>query len=79
MKISWTKGLSGDVKKDVVQEYAASGNLRRRLEVLIQEKQSTAQKTIIAKDGYETPNWAYKQADNIGYMRAMEEIINLIK
>lgn len=79
MKLNWTKGLSGDAKKDVVQEYASSGNLRARLEVLIREKQVTAQKTIIGKDAYDSPNWAYKQADHVGYLRAMEEIISLLK
>lgn len=79
MKLNWTKGLSGDAKKDVLQEYASSGNLRMRLEVLIREKQSSAQKAIIGKDSYESPNWAYKQADHIGYLRALEEIVSLLK
>ena len=79
MKLNWTKGLSGDAKKDVVQEYASSSNLRKRLEVLLQEKQSSSQKAIISKDAYDSPNWAFKQADAVGYQRALEEVISLLK
>lgn len=79
MKLSWTKGLSGDAKKDVLQEYASSSNLRQRLDVLLDEKRNTAQKAIIGKDAYDSPNWAYKQADHVGYLRALEEISNLLK
>ena len=79
MKLNWTKGLSGDAKKDVVQEYASSSNLRQRLDVLLKEKQMTAQKAIISKESYDSPNWAYKQADHVGYLRALEEISSLLK
>lgn len=79
MKLNWTKGLSGVAKTDVVQEYASSSNLRMRLETLIKEKQLSSQKAIISKDAYDSPNWAYKQADHVGYLRALEEVVSLIK
>lgn len=79
MKTNWTKGLSGDAKRDVQLEYASSSNLRRRLDALIKEKQATASKAIISKDAYDSPNWAYKQADHTGYLRALEEVLSLIE
>ena len=79
MKLNWTKGLSGDAKKDVVQEYASSSNLRIRLDALIQEKKLSSGKAIISKDAYDSPNWAFKQADHVGYLRALEEISSLLK
>lgn len=79
MKLNWTKGLSGEAKQDVLSEYASSSHLRARLEVLLREKQIASQKAIISKDAYDSPNWAYKQADNVGYLRAMEEIVSLLK
>lgn len=79
MKISWTKGLSGEEKKDILQEYASSSHLRQRLELLLREKQMLSQKAIISKESYDSPNWAYKQADNVGYLRAMEEVISLLQ
>lgn len=78
MKLNWTKGLSGDAKRDIQIEYASSSNLRKRLEVLLREKQSSSQKAIISKDGYDSPNWAYKQADHTGYLRALEEVISIL-
>ncbi len=78
MKTSWTKGLDVDEKKEVTLSYNASGTLRLRLEVLLKEKASVAEKESFDKEGYNCPNWAYKQADLAGYKRAMKEIISLL-
>lgn len=78
MKLNWTKGLSGEAKRDIQLEYASSSNLRKRLEVLLREKQASSQKAIISKESYDSPNWAYKQADNVGYLRALEEVISIL-
>ena len=79
MKTSWTKGLDVDEKKEVSLSYNASGTLRLRLEGLLEEKLVANEKESYAKEGYECPNWAYKQADLSGYKRAMKEIISLLK
>jgi len=31
------------------------------------------------KAQYDSPNWAYQKADDIGYRRALEEIIGLLE
>ena len=79
MKVNWTKGLSGEKKRDVQLEYASSAILRERLATLLKEKQDAAQKAIISKDAYDSPNWAYKQADHTGYLRALEEVKSLLE
>lgn len=79
MKTSWTKGLDADEKKEVRLSYNGSGVLRLRLEGLLEDKIGTAEKESYDKNGYECPNWAYKQADLAGYKRALKEIISLLK
>lgn len=78
MKQSWTKGLDTDYSKEIRGDFKSSLILRNRMKVLLEEKIKDADKTARAKDGYDCPNWAYKQADQIGYKRALYEIIALI-
>jgi hypothetical protein len=35
-------------------------------------------KRTVNVEEYNNPNWAYKQADGVGYARAYQEIVNLI-
>jgi len=78
MKVSWTKGLSPAKKEEIRKSFLACADVRERLSYLIKEKITTARKESISKEGYETNNWAYKQADICGYERALEEIISII-
>ena len=78
MKTAWTKGLASDEVKEITLSYGGSAVLRIRLAQLLGEKIGTADKKSYSEDGYDCPNWAYKQADLAGYKRAMKEIISLL-
>lgn len=78
MKRSWTAGLNAEDKKSVEIEYAASGLLRERLAALLRDKQKTAYEKSLKEGAYENPNWGFKQADSVGYQRAIDEIIDLL-
>lgn len=78
MKSSWTQGLDDQSVKDVRGDYISSLVTRKRLAVLLEKKIKEADTTSLNKDGYDVANWALKQADLIGYKRALKEIINLI-
>jgi len=77
MKTLWTKGLNKDEKDEVKLHYNSSGLLRERLISLLKDKIQAADKESYSKEGYDCPNWAYKQADLAGYKRALKEIISL--
>ena len=49
--------------------FNAAGILRKRLQDLLDEKTRVASKDSRKAVGYECPNWAYKQADAVGYQR----------
>ena len=78
MKTSWTKGLKADQADDIVRDFKASLSIRRRLSEILQEKQRTSLTETRKKSTYENPNWAYLQADGVGYERALSEVIALI-
>lgn len=78
MKTSWTKGLSPDKKEEIKREFDASGILRERLKLILEEKMEVARKGSLSKDAYQSPNWAYLQADAVGVQRALEEVISLL-
>lgn len=79
MKQSWTKGLDTDYAKEIRMAFKSALVMRKRLEVLIGLKEEEAIRTGRSKEGYNCPNWAYKQADLVGYTRALNDIIDLIE
>lgn len=74
---TWLNGLSDKDKEEIKQIFLSNARLRERVKVILQDKIDTARKNNRASDAYDSPNWAYKQADAMGYERAMHEIINL--
>jgi len=78
MKKSWTQGLDETRTKDVRGDYLSSLILRKRLVELLEEKITIAETTSLNKEGYDVANWAYKQADLIGFKRALRDVINLV-
>lgn len=78
MKTSWNKGLNAQQKAEMKHHFEASGALRERLKVLLQDKIESARSSTRSSNSYDNPNWALVQADSIGYERAILEIISLI-
>ncbi len=79
MKVNWIAGLDAVRKDDVRQSFKASLVMRKRLLELLEKKMRESWASSMAQDGYDTPNWALKQADARGYERAMKEIMSLVK
>ena len=78
MKTTWTQGLKGDAKDDITSSFKHSMLLRSRLKHLLENKISTKRKARTKEGGYESPSWAFQQADGVGYERALDEVIALI-
>ena len=75
---TWYKGLTPAEKTVVVADFKGSAIIRKRLEELLNAKVVTARRDVLTKDGYRDASWAYRQADAIGYERAINEVISLI-
>lgn len=78
MKLSWTAGLDKGQAEDMRGYFLSSHLLRKRLNELLQTKIDVAEQNSLAKNNYDLSNWAYLQADLVGYKRAINEIISLI-
>lgn len=78
MKQSWTNGLDKELAVDVKQNFKESLVMRKRLRELLLAKVVESQKVSRAKSTYDNHNWAFLQADHLGYERALHDIIELI-
>ena len=75
MKAAWFKGCKTQEEKDKVRQTIMSNRdglerLQEILEPMLKEALPTAD--------YDSPSWAYKQADRIGYNRALTTVLDLI-
>lgn len=77
MKLSWTKGKNDVEKKDIRASFAGSLVMRKRLQEMLNEKLVSSYST--KEEDYNNPNWAYKQADSVGYRKALKEILSLLE
>jgi len=78
MKASWTVGLTPELTKEVRMDYAGSATLRKRLKEMLMDKINSSRTVLLSQEGYESPSWGYRQADGIGYERALKHVISLI-
>lgn len=77
MKTTWTKGLEEDQQGRIKSAFKSSSEVRSRLTAICNDKIESVMSTH--KNQYDGPNWAFEQADCIGYRRALEEIISLLE
>ena len=75
MKASWFKECKTNADKEQVRKLLNSNKegfdrLKDILEPMLKEALPTAD--------YDSPSWAYKQADRIGYNRALTTVLDLI-
>jgi hypothetical protein len=78
MKIAWSKGKGKQEVDDIRSTFKASLVVRVRLAEMLEAKITGKDKSCMDAEGYDCPNWAYKQADAQGYKRALTEVISLI-
>lgn len=72
------KCKSEDEQVGLRQSFVSAHEFRYALTQVLKDKQENARKSSLGSDRYECANWAYKQADNVGYQRAIEEILKYL-
>ena len=65
-------------EQDLRGSYASALVFRKVLKRALQEKIDASNKASRKEEGYDSPNWAFKQADSRGYERALEEILSFL-
>ena len=81
MNTAWLKGIDkgSEYEKDIRAAFNESKLIRERLVKVLEDKYQTAAKERLSSSGYESPGWAYYQADAIGYARALLEIMKILE
>lgn len=79
MKTSLLNGLEEKDKMEMKGLFIEAARLRKRLTDILEDKYKSMDLETLGKDGYENASWAYKQADAIGYKRAIRELQNLLE
>lgn len=78
MNKKWLEGVKEKDKERHVQDLHQSKRTRNALAKLLKNKLEANQQAARAVAAYTEDNWAYRQADRIGYERALAEILKLI-
>lgn len=79
MKTAWTSGLSKDEKQEMADLFKGSVRVRRRLGEILQDKIDEYHRAMFLRNSYKDPNWEMVQADTIGYMRGLYEVVSLLE
>jgi len=74
----YSKCKSEDEKAQVRASYLAAYEYRQAMINALLTKIDAQRKASLSGDAYENSNWAYKQADSVGYQRALEEILKFL-
>lgn len=74
----YSKCKNADEKAQIRASYLAAYEYRQAMIHALKSKADATRKDSIKADAYDNANWAYKQADMVGYLRAIEEILNFL-
>lgn len=69
----WFRGLSDKEKKETENTLKHHVILKRLLEIIEQFEKEASPKEA----DYNNPSWPYFQADNLGYLRALQKVKRL--
>lgn len=71
--------ISSRFKKRVSkEEVLAAREVLKAVKTILEEDLQTSLKTMAKADNYELPAWSEKLADQLGYQRALREVVELI-
>ncbi len=76
---TWFKDCADEEAKEIRRaDLANAGHILETLEHIISDYEKATEAGRVASKGYANPNWAYKQADTNGEIRAYRRIVKLI-
>lgn len=78
----WTSNLTDPKEieefKKLLEASRNNAVLRRLYEIVVEDKTLSA-KAALRGANYDSPSWAYAQADSIGFQRALQNIEHLLQ
>lgn len=79
MKLKLLKGLDKDQVDELKEHYVRSQIFRKYLLKVLQEEIESLHASMRNEDNYNSPNWAYLQADRLGQEKALKRVVGLIE
>ena len=76
---TWTANLSPEEEKEFAIKLREASDVFERLSSILDQRVKSLVSKQISSNTYDSPSWAYIQADAIGYQRAIQEVLELIK
>lgn len=77
MKSIWFSHLKSTVEQEEFKKSVLGSKIvLDKLHDIVYNKIKSQEKSTTAD--YDSPSWAYRQADKVGYTRALEEIITIL-
>jgi hypothetical protein len=73
MQSIWFKGIPSEDREKREQEVNSYRNAFDSLREILESKREKS-----SKSDYDSPSWAYKQADQNGYNRMLDEVLKII-
>lgn len=75
MHIEWTAHLrTPEEREKFKQQILSHAAVLQRLDKIIEEKIRSAEREMYSEEAYNIGDWAYKQADNLGKIRALRHL-----
>lgn len=78
MKLELLKGLDPEQKAQRKAILYGCANGFEIVEDVLREKVATLFRASLERREYDSPSWALEQADAVGYIRALHEVIELL-
>ncbi len=79
MKTIWTKHLKDPEKKlDFEKEVYSCRHVFNHLKKLLEERKDEIARSELSEDAFNTPNWDYTAARNIGRKQELEALIQIL-
>jgi len=79
LKTSLLKGLDEKDKKEMKGLFIEAHRLRKLFIERLNEKKADTQAVRLSKNNYDSPSWAYEQAEFNGYERAINELTSILE
>lgn len=78
MKIAWTQGMKEGEKAQFINDFNGSKPVRDRLVEILRQRIDENRARQISMDGFDCPNWGFKQAAYNSKEKTLLEIIDLL-
>jgi hypothetical protein len=79
MDLRISSHLKGEEKEKFEELWRHQTMIRHRLEDILTQKIEAAERERISEKAYAQASWPYKQADSNGFIRALKDVLQLIK